>query len=71
VLWPQLLDIADAEGRATLEAMEAEHAQIDPLLEACARGFERMVSGGTADDRAALAVRTAAARDTLGRHLVY
>jgi hypothetical protein len=72
-LWPLLLErvdaAGDAEGRATLEAMEAEHAQIDPLLEACARGFARMAEGGTADDRAALAVRTAAARDSLGRHL--
>ena len=58
-------------GRATLEAMEAEHAEIDPLLEACARGFARMAAGGTADDRAALAVRTVAARDSLGRHLVH
>jgi hemerythrin-like domain-containing protein len=74
-LWPLLLErvdaAGDAEGRATLEAMEAEHAEIDPLLEACARGFARMAEGGTADDRAALAVRTAAARDSLGRHLVH
>jgi Hemerythrin HHE cation binding domain len=74
-LWPLLLErvdaAGDAEGRATLEAMEAEHADIDPLLEACARGFARLAEGGTADDRAALAVRTAAARDALGRHLVH
>jgi hemerythrin-like domain-containing protein len=74
-LWPLLLErvdaAGDAEGRATLEAMEAEHADIDPLLEACGRGFARMAEGGTADDRAALAVRTAAARDALGRHLVH
>jgi hypothetical protein len=74
-LWPLLLErvdaAGDAEGRATLEAMEAEHAEIDPLLEACARGFARMAEGGTADERAALAVRTAAARDSLGRHLVH
>ena len=74
-LWPLLLErvdaAGDAEGRATLEAMEAEHAEIDPLLEACARGFARMAAGGTADDRAALAVRTVAARDSLGRHLVH
>ena len=72
-LWPLLLErvdaAGDAAGRATLEAMEAEHAEIDPLLEACARGFARMAAGGTADDRGALAVRTAAARDALCRHL--
>lgn len=74
-LWPLLLErvdaAGDAGGRATLEAMAAEHADIDPLLEACARGFARMAEGGTADDRAALAVRTAAARDSLGRHLAH
>lgn len=74
-LWPLLLERVDAAGdgtgRATLEAMEAEHAEIDPLLEACARGFARMAEGGTADDRAALSVRTAAARDSLGRHLLH
>ena len=72
-LWPLLLDRVTAAGdlaaRATLAAMEAEHEQIDPLLEACAAGFARMAAGGTADERAALAVRTAAARDDLGRHL--
>ena len=72
-LWPLLLDRVDAAGdeggRATLEAMESEHGQIDPLLEACAEGLARMAAGGTADERAALAVRTAAARDSLGRHL--
>ena len=72
-LWPLLLDRVTAAGddaaRRTLEAMEAEHERIDPLLEACAAGFARMAAGGTADHRAALAVRTAAARDELGRHL--
>ena len=74
-LWPLLLQrvdaAGDAGGRVTLEAMAAEHAGIDPLLEACARGFARMAQGGTADDRAALAVRTAAAREALGRHLAH
>ena len=74
-LWPLLLarcDAAgDAAGRATLEAMEAEHAGIDPLLTACAEGLARMAAGGSADDRAALAVRAAALRDSLGRHLAH
>jgi hypothetical protein len=68
-LWPLLLERVPAADRAVLEAMEAEHEQIDPLLEACTTGFARMASGGTADERAALAVRAAATRDTLGRHL--
>jgi hypothetical protein len=72
-LWPLLLDrvtaAGDLDARETLEAMEDEHEQIDPLLEACAAGFTAMAAGGTPDQRAALAVRTAAARDCLGRHL--
>jgi hypothetical protein len=55
----------------TLEAMEAEHEEIDPLLADCAEGLARLAGGGTADDRAALAVRTTAARDSLGRHLAH
>jgi len=74
-LWPLLLERIDAAGnavgRATLEAMEAEHAQIDPLLDGCAAGLARLAAGGTADDRAALAVRTAAALACLGRHLAH
>ena len=41
-LWPLLLERTDAAGRATLRAMEDEHAEIDPILEACAAGFERL-----------------------------
>jgi hemerythrin-like domain-containing protein len=74
-LWPLLLErvdaAGDAAGRATLEAMEAEHGEIDPLLTSCAAGLQRMAAGGTVDHRAALAVRTAAARDALGRHLAH
>jgi hypothetical protein len=74
-LWPLLLErvdaAGDAAGRATLEAMAAEHDQIDPLLAACGEGLHRMAADGTADDRAALAVRTAATRDALGRHLAH
>lgn len=68
-LWPALLDRADAEGRATLEAMEAEHAEIDPILEACATGFERLAVAADDDARAALAVRLVAARERLAEHL--
>ena len=68
-LWPLLVERADAEGRVTLEAMEAEHAQIDPVLTACAAGFERLASREDEDARAGLAVRLVAAREGLGRHL--
>jgi iron-sulfur cluster repair protein YtfE (RIC family) len=68
-LWPALMDRADAEGRTVLEAMEAEHAEIDPILEACAAGFERLAEHADEDARAALAVRLTAARERLGEHL--
>ena len=70
-LWPALLDVAADTDRGTLEAMEAEHEDIDPLLEAAAAGFDRMAAGGGEDERAALAVRLVAARECLGRHLVH
>ena len=68
-LWPLLVSRADADGRETLEAMEAEHAEIDPILTACAAGFERLAGHTDEDARCALAVRLVAARESLGRHL--
>ncbi len=68
-VWPFLMERADASGRAVLEAMEAEHAEIDPILAACAEGFDRLANHADADARAALAVRLVAARESLGRHL--
>ena len=73
VLWPQLLDVVDAAGdtagRATLEAMEAEHALIDPLLTSCAAGFAAMAQAPDASTRDRLADTTEAARDTLSDHM--
>ncbi|QJY45870.1 nitroreductase/quinone reductase family protein [Pseudonocardia broussonetiae] len=64
-LWPLLRERAtDPAARATLDAMEAEHDLVDPLLAACAAGFAR---GGPARDR--LAVDIAALADALGAHL--
>ena len=68
-LWPMLMDRTDDAGRAVLEAMEAEHAEIDPVLQACAAGFARLADSADDDARAALAVRLTAAREGLGRHL--
>jgi hypothetical protein len=68
-LWPALLERADDEGRAVLDAMEAEHAEIDPILEACATGFTRLAGHADEDARCALAVRLVAARERLGDHL--
>ena len=72
-LWPALDAAASAAGeddaRELLAAMAAEHATIDPLLDAVAEGFRRVAAAPDDDARAALAVRTAAAREQLGRHL--
>ena len=74
-LWPLLLDRVDAAGdrvaRATLEAMAAEHAGIDPLLEQCAAGFARLATAPDEDVRQTLRTTVAAARDHLGRHLAH
>jgi len=68
-LWPFLMERATEEERVTLEAMEAEHSEIDPLLAACAEGLARLDAHADDDVRAALTVRLVAARDSLGRHL--
>lgn len=68
-LWPLLMERTDEAGRVTLEAMEAEHAEIDPILTACAAGFARLSTHADDDARAALAIRLTAAKSSLGRHL--
>ena len=70
-LWPELLRRAAPDERALLEAMEAEHADIDPMLDACRDGLAAMVAHPSADLRAALAVRLAGAREALSRHLAH
>jgi hypothetical protein len=73
ILWPLLLtrvDAAgDAQGRIWLEAMEAEHEEIDPLLTGCAAGFARLADQPDDDMRAALAVRVSATAERLAQHL--
>ena len=72
-IWPFLLERADAHEREVLEAMEAEHSQIDPLLTSVAEGITALAADrlpeGAEDLRAALRVRVVATRDTLARHL--
>jgi hemerythrin-like domain-containing protein len=70
-IWPSLLDRVDAAGRATLEAMEAEHGEIDPLLRACGEGFAALARHGDEDVRASLEVRTVATAERLRRHLAH
>ena len=70
-IWPWLREHGSTEDVATLDAMEAEHADIDPLLTSCAAGFDRLDAHEDEDARAALAVRLVATRDHLARHLAH
>lgn len=72
-IWPELLDAVEKGGapadRETLDAMEAEHGEIDPMLEACARGFATLAQRADEDARAALEADITQAREKLGAHL--
>jgi iron-sulfur cluster repair protein YtfE (RIC family) len=68
-LWPRLMQVSAPEEQSTLVAMEAEHAQIDPILTACARAFERVATATDPATAAHLAEQLAAARDSLLAHL--
>lgn len=74
-LWPLLLERVDAAGdgesRATLQAMSAEHARIDPLLDACRAGFHQMARTPGAAARDSLAGDLAATAEHLGAHLAH
>lgn len=74
-LWPRVTEKARAAGDATsvvtLEAMHAEHAEIDPLLESVAHGLDRLAATPDPDVRTALEARVAATRDSLIRHLAH
>jgi hypothetical protein len=74
-LWPLLLERVDTAGeasaRATLEAMSAEHAGIDPSLQACATGFDRLSARADQDAWRALNADLAATREQLDRHLCH
>ena len=68
-IWPFLLEVAHPSERQTLLTMEAEHAKIDPLLQSCGEGFAALAAGAGLEQRAALAVRLAEARELLCGHL--
>ncbi|WP_028660859.1 hemerythrin domain-containing protein [Nocardioides insulae] len=75
-IWPYLLERADQKERATLEAMEAEHERIDPLLDICSKRFAVLADihaepRHREETRAALAVRLAETREVLGQHLAH
>jgi Hemerythrin HHE cation binding domain len=68
-LWPRLhaavAAAGDADGLEVLRAMETEHTEIDPLLDAITQGLDRMVVAPDTDVRRALEVRMVAGRDSL------
>ena len=67
--WPVLLAHAtNDQDRSTLEAMEAEHAVIDPALAACRSAFATMKQDPTDEHRHALFLLVTALRD--GMNLV-
>lgn len=72
-LWPLLLERVaereDDDARSVLEAMQAEHAQIDPLLEQCTDGFTRLAADAGEPVRLALARSLAGAGELLDHHL--
>jgi hypothetical protein len=70
-LWPVLVERAERGEKQLLEAMEQEHAQIDPALEACVAGLRRLAETADPDAHAALVVRMTATKEALHRHLAH
>ncbi|GAC68312.1 hemerythrin domain-containing protein [Gordonia soli] len=68
-LWPALHAHSTDDEAAVLDAMEAEHSEIDPLLARCASGFQQMVDAGDDSVRGDLATTLIAATESLARHL--
>ena len=66
-LWP-LLHERGAD-KTVLDALEAEHAGIDPLLAGCRADLAALARGADETTRQALAERTARLRDLLHAHL--
>ncbi len=71
--WPVLLRAAEQRGtdadRAEVRAMSEEHADIDPLVGACAEAFAALVGHPCEEHRHALDIRIAGLREVLGEHL--
>ena len=72
-LWPMLLERVDGQrdegARLVLEAMQAEHARIDPLLEECTEGFLRMATDPAEAVRLALGRSLTRTGELLDQHL--
>ncbi|WP_225869016.1 hemerythrin domain-containing protein, partial [Nocardioides sp. Root79] len=74
-VWPLLVGkvsaAGDAEALQVLEDMEEEHASIDPLMEACSDGFDRLSEAADEDARASLVVRLVRTQENLDGHLAH
>lgn len=72
-IWPLLLERVDDTDRSVLDAMEAEHGLVDPLLERVEGGLARLAhrhrSVVTEHERAELADAVDELRTTLHQHL--
>ena len=68
-IWPVVTGKADPAGTEVLEAMEAEHELIDPLLAECEQGLAAMTTHPCDDHRNALDVHVTSARQLLVDHL--
>lgn len=68
-LWP-LLHERGADS-SVLDALEAEHEGIDPLLTGCRADLAALATGADESTRRALAERTARLRDLLKAHLAH
>jgi deazaflavin-dependent oxidoreductase (nitroreductase family) len=69
-LWPLLRSRAP-DVREVLDAMQAEHERIDPLLASCATGFAAMAAGGSRAVRDDLAAHVSTLHDVLSAHLAH
>lgn len=69
--WPLLAQRVAAADLATLEAMAAEHIALDPVLDDCEAGFERMASDPSTEGRDELVRCLASATVSLDLHLAH
>jgi iron-sulfur cluster repair protein YtfE (RIC family) len=74
-LWPLLISYAeragDQEDLELLADMEAEHAVIDPALQAAREAFATMREHPCADHRNALEIRVTSVQESLAGHLAH
>jgi hemerythrin-like domain-containing protein len=68
-IWPLMTAQVTGEDRGVLEAMEAEHDEIEPALASCTAAFAEMADHPCTDHRNALDVHVTSLRALLAEHL--